>query len=190
MDNKYFSSKSMYIVFGVLLLSIISGSIFCGMQNTAEGLKMSEYLTDFLKSVTSINKFQTAMGKIREYSVIAVIIFISAFFKAGILFNLGAVIRQGFVIGFTLSAFFKVFGVRGITAMLLMLPELLVFLLALLIFSSTSTKMAFLTFKNKKNFLIFFVFFSFFCAAIFCVSAFLNGYLTTIFMKWASTVIL
>lgn len=192
MYNKYFSDgiKSLYIVFGILLFSVILGSMFCGMQNPASCFDMREYLFGFFKSVGGINKFQTSMGKLREFSLMFVIIFVSAFFKAGVILTLGVVARQGFVIGFTLSSFLKIFGLKGILAMLCMLPEILFFLFTLLVFSSTSTKIAFLPLKNKKNFLIFFVFFSCFSGAIFSISAFLNGYLTTTFMNWISSIML
>lgn len=192
MYNKYFSDgiKSIYIVFGVLLFSVILGSMFCGMQNPSSSLEMREYLLGFFKSVGSINKFQTSIGKLREFLVVFGIIFVSAFFKAGVILTLGVVLRQGFVIGFTLASFLKIFGVKGLLPMFCMLPELLIFLFVLLVFSSTSTKIAFLPLKNKKNFLIFFVFFSCFSGAIFSISAFLNGYLTTTFMNWISLIML
>lgn len=192
MYNKYFSACIVpaYIIFGIILVAFISGSIFCGIQDSNACMEMHTYLSDFFKSLENINHFSISINKLREYAIILLFLFFSAFFKAGSVFNAGIAARQGFIAGFTLSSFFKSFGFSGISAMLCMLPELILSMTALLIFSSTSTKIAFLPFKSKKNFFLFFIFISLFCGTIFCISAFFSGYFTTTFMRQISAYIL
>lgn len=192
MYNKYFSAcvNTVYIIFGIMLISFISGSIFCGMQGSNASIEIRTYLSDFFRSLENINHFNISITKLKKYAIIALLLFVSAFFKAGSVFNAGIAARQSFIAGFTLSSFFKSFGFLGIPVMLCMLPELVLSMTALLFFSSTSTKIAFLPLKSKKNFFLFFIFISLFCSTIFCISAFFSGYLTTTFIRQISAYIL
>lgn len=192
MYRKYFFDDLKFLLISclVLVLAIIAGSIFCGMTGVEKSIEIKEYLTSFLTTTKDLDCYNTTVGALKEFGMIFIAVFISAFFKAGVLLNAFVLAKRGFVIGFTLSSFFKIFGVSGILLIVSMLPELLIFLPVLLVFSSNSTKMSVLRFETKKNFLFLFVVFSIFFGAIFCVSAFLNGYLTTIFMRIVSSKLL
>ena len=192
MYRKYFFEdlKFIYVIGSIFILALISGSVYCGIMSGEKSLEMKEYLIAFLNNTSSLNRYNTAIGAIKEFMVMFLVLFISAFFKLGVALNAAVLVKRGFVLGFTLSSFFKAFGIKGIIGIACMLPELLIFIPVLLFFSSNSTKMAISTNEIKKKFLFFFIIFSFFVGTIFCASGFLNGYLTTTFMKWASVKIL
>lgn len=192
MYKKYFFEdfRFLYIMSGIFVLAIMLGSVFCGLMSIDKNIEIKDYLTAFLNNTASINRYNTALSAVKELFVMFLIIFISAFFKAGTILNTLVLLKKGFVLGFTFSSFFKAFGIGGILGVLAMLPELLVLVPALLFFSSNSTKMAVLSAETRKKFLFFFIIFSLFFGTIFCASGFLNGYLTTTFMKWASVKIL
>lgn len=188
MYRKYFFGdlKLLCIIGSIFILAIISGSGYCGIMSGEKSIEMEEYLVSFLNNSSSVNRYNTAIGAIKEFSVMFFVLLISAFFKAGVVFNIAVLAKRGFVLGFTLSSFFKVFGIKGVLAIMAMLPELLLFIPALLLFSSNSTKMAISSTEMRKKFLFFFIIFSFLLGTIFCASGFLNGYITTTFMKYVS----
>ena len=192
MLSKFFDGifKTVLVVGAVFFIAFIAGAAICGNADAGENAKMYEFLNSFFGSAKALDSHRTAMAALGDYLKIFGIIFVCAFFKPGAVVKSCVVARQGFVSGYTLASFFKVFSARGILAMLCQLPELVLFATVLLIFSSTSTKMSFFSSENKKNFLLFFIIFSCFCGSIFCALGFFKGYLTTTFMKWASVKIL
>ncbi len=159
------------------------GSIFCATLGAAKCIEAKEYLVSFFGSVNELNRKSVAIGTLKDIALSFIFILMSAFFKAGIIFNYAVIIRRGFVMGFTLSAFFKILGMKGLLVNLIILPEMLILVPSLLFFSSTSTKISILPTESKKKFLGFFIIFSVIFGTIFCGYAFFNGYLTTTFMK-------
>lgn len=182
--------KIMSVMTGIFFLTFVFGCVFCGFSDSEKCMRMSEYLTSFFANAKDLNCYNVAIGALKENAIMFGLIFLSAFFKAGIILDGFVLARRGFVIGFTLSSFLKIFGNYGLLAVLAMVPELLIFLPVLLKFSSTSTKISIFNKESKKNILFFFIIFSILIATIFCGSAFWNGYITTIFMKRASVKIL
>lgn len=113
-------------------------------------------------------------------------LFISGFFRKGWLLSGFAIVKKGFVTGFTAAACVKVFGFFGVTVTAAMLPEMLLMMPSAVVFSSISTDFALNFEKRKKNFLFFYIFLSLIMLTTFCAAALCEGYLTTTFMRWLS----
>lgn len=192
MYKNFFEGFLKFFLFMLLFFcaAYVAGAVCCGRAEVAENTEMSEFLTSFFSSVKSQDMKKSMIAGIYEYLKTFGVIFVCAFFKPGAVITSCVVMRQGFMSGYSMASFLKVFSKKGLLAMLAQLPETLVFILLLIVFSSTSTKFAFFTKENKKNFLILFMIFSCFFLSIFCVLGIFKGYLTTIFMKWAASKIL
>lgn len=171
-------------------IAFVAGSVFCAKAGNAESVQMSEFLNSFFESAKALDSKKTALAGLYDYLKTFGLIFACAFFKPGAAITSCVMLRRGFMTGYSLASFVKVFSKKGVLAILAQAPEIILFLLVLLIFSSTSTKFAFFSKENKKNFFVFFIIFSCFLGATFCVLGIFKGYLTTTFMKWVAVKIL
>lgn len=171
--------------FFILAAGVISGSIYLLKTADVSGEGIKSYLETFMKSGIEKNKLDVCKCAFKENLIIFLIIFISGFFRFGIVFSAAAVIRKGFVIGFTVSSFIKFYGLNGLLIMSATMPSLLIIIPALLIFLAISVNFSLSKEKNQKNFIFSYIFFGIFIFTIFCAAAFSEGYLTTTFMKWS-----
>lgn len=171
-------------------VAFVAGSVFCAKTGNDESMQMQEFLTSFFESAKDLDSKKTALAGLYDYLKTFGLIFACAFFKPGAAVTSCVMLRRGFMTGYSLASFVKVFSKKGVLAIFAQVPEIILLLLVLLIFSSTSTKFAFFSKENKKNFFIFFIIFSCFSGAIFCGLGIFKGYLTTTFMKWVAVKIL
>lgn len=110
----------------------------------------------------------------------------AGFFRIGILFIAGALMRKGFILGFTAASLIKFFGIKGILVTAAMLPGTLLIIPSFLFLSAVSADLSLRREKKEKKIIISYIFFTIIIMTIFCVAALSEGYLTTIFMKWLS----
>ncbi len=168
--------------FFVLTLGVILGSVYLAYSSSFDGIK--SYLDGFIHSTSEQERFSVFKNSLRGNTIEFLIVFIAGFFKFGAAVSAAAVIRRGFIIGFTVSSFVKVYGLKGLLVMSATMPVTLVIIPAFLIFSAVSVNFSVSKEKNQKNFLISYIFFGFFILTIFCIASLGEGYLTTTFMKW------
>ncbi len=172
----------------IVFFGVCIGSVYCAGAQT--GNEMNVYLNSFFSGVKNSDCFSIFINSFLQYMCFLASMFICSFFKAGIVPIVYMTAKKGFVIGFTVASFFKVFQKSGFLAALSMLPELCLLVTAVVFFSSVCIKMALFHSEERKKFLIFFVIFSLFFLTIFCGVSFLNGYVTTRFMNLISSKIL
>lgn len=181
------SSIIIILAFITLTAGIILGSV-CLMKTNAgadEGLKT--YLDTFLSaSQSGVDKFGVFKRAIKENLFYLIIVFAAGFFRIGILFIAAAIIRKGFIMGFTAASFIKFFGIKGILATASMLPGILLIIPAFLTFSAVSADLSLRNGKKQRKTIMFYIILTIIIMAVFCVAALTEGYLTTVFMKWFS----
>lgn len=181
------SSVIIALAFLVFTAGIVLGSI-CLMKTSAvtdEGLKnyLSAFLADAQGNTDNFGIFKNAL---KENAVYLLIVFISGFFRVGIVFIAAALIRKGFIMGFTAASFIHFYGIKGILVTVSMLPGILLIIPAFLTFSAISADLSVRREKKEKKIVFFYIFFAIIVMTIFCAAALTEGYLTTIFMKWLS----
>ena len=91
--------------------------------------------------------------------------------------------------GFTSSAFAASYGIKGGIIASAMLPEILILIPVLMIFSAVNTAYSVQKLKKEKNFFIHYFLFLLAVFTIFCIASLSEGFLTTIFMRWAFSLV-
>ena len=181
--------STVIIVLAICVFSagIILGSV-CLMHTNAEASKSLEmYLSEFFKaSQSQINPHTVFKNALKENLIYFDVVFIAGFFRIGLVFIAGVLVRKGFIIGFTSAAFIKFYGIKGMLVTVSMLPGTVLLVPAFLFLSTVSADLSVHRAKKEKNFLIYYIFFALAVISIFCVSALAEGYLTTTFMKMLS----
>ena len=169
------------VIFFVMVVGIVTGSIF--YIKTGDGrTAVNEHLADIF-SVYSGNtdRFEAAKNFFIGSALQCLVIFISAYFKFGVVFTFGTILRKGFTTGFTSAAAVGAYSLKGTLLMAASGAELITGTIILVIFAAISAAYSIEKEKSSKKFLIFFLIFS---LSIFCVISLFHGYLSTTFMKW------
>lgn len=191
--DKHIKDSTLIIVLAMSIMSagVVFGSI-CLMQMGAEDVtSLGEYLKNFLNaSQSKINAYDVFKNAFRENLIYFAVVFFAGFFRIGLIFIAAALVRKGFIIGFTSAAFIKFYGAKGLLVTISMLPGIVLLIPAFLFLSAVSAKLSVRRIKTEKNFLIYYIFFAAVIVSIFCVSALSEGYLTTTFMKLISPTII
>ena len=169
------------LIFFVMVAGIVTGSVF--YMKTGEGREIiNRHFTDIFRAAADTsNKLGAAKNYFFESLISCVIIFIAAYFKFGAVVTLGAVLRKGFITGFTAASAAGAYGIKGGLIMAATGVDLVISVIILVIFSAVSVTYSIEKEKNSKKFLIFFAFFS---ISIFCIISFLRGFVSTTFMNF------
>ena len=164
-----------------MVTGIVTGSVF--YMKTGDGRAViNEHLTDIFRSAAeTLDKAGAAKKYFFEAAVSCFVIFVCAFFKFGAVVTLTAVLRKGFITGFTAAAAAGAYGLKGMALMAATGADLVVSAILLVTFSAVSVTYSIEKEKNSKKFLIFFAIFA---ISIFCVISFLRGFVSTTFMKF------
>ena len=187
--DRHIKDSTVIVILALIVLSagIIIGSVSLVHTGADASASLQNYLTEFLKaSREGINPHEVFKTALRENIIYFAIVFIAGFFRIGLVFIAAALVRKGFIIGFTSAAFIQFYGMKGLLMTISMLPGIVLIIPAFLFLSAVSADMAVHRTKKEKNFLIYYIFFALAIISIFCVSALAEGYLTTIFMKMLS----
>lgn len=169
--------------FFILVSGVILGSVYLSKLGTDSGEGIKSYLDSFIQTGAERDCFSVFKRALKENLISLAVVFAAGFFRFGIIFTGAAVIRRGFIIGFTASSFIKFYGFKGLLIMSATMPSVLIIIPAFLIFAAVSAKFSVSKEKNQKKFIISYIFFTFFIFSIFCAAALSEGYLTTTFMK-------
>ena len=169
------------LIFFVMVVGIVTGSVF--YMKTGDGRAViNEHLADIFRSTAeTTNKMGAVKNYFFEGFVYCALIFVCAYFKFGVFVTLTAVLRKGFVTGFTAAAAAGTYGLKGMALMAATGADLVISVIILVIFSAVSVTYSIEKEKNSKKFLIFFAIFS---ISIFCIISFSRGFVSTTFMKF------
>ncbi len=179
-------TKYTVIALCLFTVAIICGSVGAGMIDGEKMDTLTDYMQGFFDSVPKVNMV-LALNSLKKYCLIWLGVFISGFFLPGFLLNAYIVAERGYVIGYTIGGFFKVYGAKGILACCSLLPELLFYIPVFMVFSSISLKMSFSRKDDRKIFLKKYILISLIFLSVFCVVSFFQTFMTTTFMTLISS---
>lgn len=105
-------------VFFVIVLGIISGTIFLLALNETDKELVVNQITNFMANVSNnnINNFNAFKNALIENFIFIILIWIFGMSIIGVIFNVFLIYLKGFILGFTISSFFLVYGYRGLLA--------------------------------------------------------------------------
>lgn len=170
------------LIFFLLFAGVVLGSAY--QMKTGEGNGVQDYLTNFFEQIKGgADSNAVFKNALKENFICLGMVFAAGFFRIGFVFSGAAVLRRGFVIGFTAAGFVRYFGAKGFLAVLAMLPGTILIIPGLLFFASLSSTYALKSEKTDKKYIITYILFMLITSAIFCISALAEGYLTTTFIK-------
>lgn len=168
------------IMFFVFVLGIVTGTVFYMKSGEKKQIAMDAVISSSQMLIDNGNEWEISKNVFTDNVVYALIIFVSAFFKLGILSTFFSLIRKGFVTGFFTASAVSALGVKGVIIPTLTLIDTIPCILVFVLFSAISVLYSLEKLEKRKKILIFFLFF---LISIFCVLALSRGFLTTTFMK-------
>ena len=185
---------NLFVLF-VIILGIISGSIFLIALNETDKELVINQITNFITNINNnnINNLNAFKNSIIENFIFIVIIWILGMSIIGIIFNIFIIYLKGFILGFTLSSFFIIYKYKGLLAGLIyVFPTSILNIITTLIVGVYSIiltkylwKVIFL--KDKSNnigkFLKKYIFILIICIIIALVSSLCESYLIPALLK-------
>ena len=110
------SKRTNLFVTFVILLGIISGTIFLLALNETDKELVFNHITNFIANINNnkINNFDAFKNSIFENLIFVILVWILGMSVIGVIFNIFAVYLKGFMIGFTLSSFYLVYKIKGL----------------------------------------------------------------------------
>ena len=163
-----------------LFLGALAGMLYMAFSGTDDGLYsyLSQFLTGFPAAENRCSVFKHSLA---DTFKIAAVLTACGFFKFGIIGTLACCAIKGFVSGFTTAAFVRYYSLRGLLVPLSSLMSTILFIPVFILFSACSA--SFSLKKNEKNSVGSYLLLSLIFLTIFCVISFMDGYVTTTFMK-------
>lgn len=126
---------NLFVIF-VLILGVISGSIFLVILNKTDKEFVIKQITTFINNINSnnINNFTAFKNALFENSILITLIWILGMSIIGIIFNIFFVYFKGFITGFSISSFFLVYKYKGlILSLIYVFPSIIINLLVVII---------------------------------------------------------
>ncbi len=114
--KEYFKvNKKMFLFFEILLLiGVLSGSIFSLTLNETDAVLVSEYLNNFIESISNNSYKDALLNAVLSNSLILTIIFLLGFSVIGIPFVILIFFYKAFIIGFSFASIILNFKSKGI----------------------------------------------------------------------------
>lgn len=185
---------NLFVVF-IVILGIISGSIFLMVINDSDRTLVTEEITTFISNIStnSINNSNAFKNSIIESLIFILLTWILGMSIIGTIFNIFFIYLKSFAIGFSISSFILVYKYKGILSSLVyIIPSQLINILIMLIigvytilFAKYLFKIIFLKDKSinlgkffKKYMLVFGI-----CLILGLISSVLEAYLVPSLLK-------
>lgn len=116
LNNIKFDKKYVFFSMVLVILGIITGSLFIVILNSADKNLVIEYITDFIDSIknNSINNIDIFKNTLLINYIIIIIISIIGFTYFFFPVNIIVLFYKAFIIGFSLAAFILTYKFKGI----------------------------------------------------------------------------
>lgn len=108
--------KINYFVFSIIVIGIITGSIFFTMISNDDKTEVINLINNFLNSIKS-NSFDSGLAfknSLISNLILIVLIWIFGMSVIGLIFNIFIVYIKGFILGFSISSFIATFKLKGL----------------------------------------------------------------------------
>ena len=126
---------NLFVLF-VIVLGIISGTIFLLALNETDKELVVNQITNFMVNVNdnNINNFNAFKNTLIENFIFVILIWILGMSIVGVIFNVFLIYLKGFIFGFTISSFFMIYGYKGfLTGVIYLVPSIIINILVTLI---------------------------------------------------------
>ena len=185
---------NLFVIF-IVILGIISGSLFLMVLNDNDKSEVINEISTFMTNINTnnINNLNSFKNSLIEGMILIILSWILGMSIIGVIFNIFFIYMKSFIIGFSISSFVLVYKYKGILSSLIyVIPSQLINILIILIlgvytllFSKYLFKMIFLKDKTvnlgkffKKYVLVFGI-----CILLCLVSALCEAYLLPSLLK-------
>lgn len=185
---------NLFVIF-IVILGIISGSLFLMVLNENDKSEVINEISTFMANINTnnINNFNSFKNSLIEGMILIILSWILGMSIIGVIFNIFFIYMKSFTIGFSISSFILVYKYKGILSSLIyVIPSQLINILIILIlgvytllFSKYLFKMIFLKDKTvnlgkffKKYVLVFGI-----CIILCLVSSLCEAYLLPSLLK-------
>lgn len=185
---------NLFVIF-IVVLGIISGSLFLMVLNENDKSEVINEISTFMTNINTnnINNFNSFKNSLIEGMILIILSWILGMSIIGVIFNIFFIYMKSFTIGFSISSFILVYKYKGILSSLIyVIPSQLINILIILIlgvytllFSKYLFKMIFLKDKTvnlgkffKKYVLVFGI-----CIILCVISALCEAYLLPSLLK-------
>ena len=185
---------NLFVIF-IVILGIISGSLFLMVLNENDKSEVINEISTFMANINTnnINNLNSFKNSLIEGMILIILSWILGMSIIGVIFNIFFIYMKSFTIGFSISSFILVYKYKGILSSLIyVIPSQLINILIILIlgvytllFSKYLFKMIFLKDKTvnlgkffKKYVLVFGI-----CIILCVISALCEAYLVPSLLK-------
>lgn len=185
---------NLFVIF-IVILGIISGSLFLMVLNDNDKSEVINEISTFMANINTnnINNLNSFKNSLIEGMILIILSWILGMSIIGVIFNIFFIYMKSFIIGFSISSFILVYKYKGILSSLIyVIPSQLINILIILIlgvytllFSKYLFKMIFLKDKTvnlgkffKKYVLVFGI-----CIILCLVSSLCEAYLLPSLLK-------
>lgn len=188
------NKKINYLVFGVMILGIICGSIFFTVIGNSDKTETLNLITNFFENVnnSSIDSGLAFKNSLITNGILVTFIFILGMSVIGLLINIFIVYVKSFIVGFSIASIVGKYGIKGILASFVYIfPHQIINIIVICIIGIYSIMFSIYLIKliiskkklNTKN-----VFKRYFIIYIFSIllttiSSLFEGYITPVFLK-------
>ena len=157
LNNIRFDKK--YVLFSLVLviLGIITGSIFIVILNNTDKNLVIEYISDFISNIknNSINNLDLLKNSIISNYIVIFILLVIGFTSFLFPINILVLFYKSFIIGFSLSAFILTFKIKGaLLSIFYIFPHLIINILIFCLLTAFTLKISISMIKsviNKKD---------------------------------------
>jgi len=139
-----------YFVLFVIILGIISGTIFLLALNDTDKELVVNQITSFITNIkdNKINNFSAFKNCLYGNLIYIILIWILGMSIIGVIFNIFSLYLKGFMIGFTLSSFFYVYEFKGLLAgFIYLVPSGIIYIIISLIVGAYSILLTIMLWK-------------------------------------------
>ena len=139
-DNIKFDKKYVLFSFIIVILGIITGSLFIVILNSADKNLVIEYITSFVNNINTIDILKNTL--ITNNIIVLILIIIGfSFFLFPI--NILILFYKAFIIGFTLASFLLTYGIKGtILSIIYIFPHLIINIIIFCLITAFTLKLS------------------------------------------------
>lgn len=191
------NKKVNYFVLFIIILGIISGSIFLVVLKEADRNLVIEKINTFFTNINNnnINNIEAFKNSLIENVIYITVIWVLGMSIIGIIINIFLIYVKGFILGFTISSFILVFKYKGILASIIyVLPTSIINILIYLLLGIYSILFTFkllniifikekYTNMNMKRFIKKYIIIFIICLLLALISAITEGFLIPSLLK-------
>ena len=151
------NKKINLFVISIILLGIISGSIFLVILNNNDKELVITKISNFMQNINEnkLNNLDAFKNVLIENSIYIILMWILGLSMIGIILNVFLAYLKGFIVGFSISSFILTFKYKGIIASFIYaFPTTIINLLSIIIISVYSYTFTIILYKsifNKAN---------------------------------------